>query len=615
MATYTNVVRRGLPRTPGGEPWPETDALAPIELPEPAAAAPLAPATPAGAVAMGQTDAPAAAQAIDASSAGSHAVPAAAAVAAAPVANDAAPVAGAPVSVRRGLPRVPGGEPWPPAEFAAVGAVVAAGKRVDATTVASTFDVAPAAARGEAAATLSAPETSGAVAGDSTAHDATAPVRATSDTVDYDDATVRRGLPRVAGGEPWPPADFVGRLARPAAAATPGAAEPAAAAAAEPVVAPETPAAAAMAAQPDASVAAAPSASAAPAPAAASAPAAKPATATPTTAKPTTAKPAATAKPAETAKPAREPRRIGRYTLAGWAWRVVGGLVALAFFVALVVLAARGLTTFQGVRDFMATYPGEYHLPESAPVGLPAWIGWQHFFNVFLMVLIIRSGWQIRNQAKPPAFWTPKWSGGKKISLTIWFHQSLDVLWVVNGVIFVVLLFVTGQWMRLVPTSWEVFPNAISAGIQYLTLDWPLDNGWVNYNGLQQLAYFTTVFIAAPLAALTGVRMSGVWPTNTTKLNKLYPIELARAIHFPVMLYFVAFIVVHVALVFATGALRNLNHMYAAQGSTDPNAFADNWLGFWIFVASLAVIVGAWFAARPLVLAPIASRFGTVSSR
>ena len=265
--------------------------------------------------------------------------------------------------------------------------------------------------------------------------------------------------------------------------------------------------------------------------------------------------------------------------------------------------------------SFLAAYPGEYHLPEGAPVGLPAWLGWQHFMNVFLMVLIIRSGLQIRRETRPSAYWTPKRAGGSKVSLTVWFHQSLDLLWLVNGVVFIVLLFATGQWMRVIPTSWEVFPNAVSAGLQYMSLDWPTDNGWVNYNALQQLAYFATIFIAAPLAAATGFRMSGVWPKKAVKASRLFPIEAARRVHFPVMLYFVAFIAVHVILVFATGALRNLNHMYAAQGSTDPSAYASNWFGFWMFVLSLAVIGGAWAASRPFLLAPVASLFGKVSSR
>ncbi len=74
------------------------------------------------------------------------------------------------------------------------------------------------------------------------------------------------------------------------------------------------------------------------------------------------------------------------------------------------------------------------------------------------------------------------------------------------------------------------------------------------------------------------------------------------------MLYFVLFIFVHVVLVFATGALRNLNHMYGGQE-------AVNWVGFWIFAGSLVVIAAAWVAARPLVLAPIARLFGKVSGR
>ena len=137
----------------------------------------------------------------------------------------------------------------------------------------------------------------------------------------------------------------------------------------------------------------------------------------------------------------------------------------------------------------------------------------------------------------------------------------------------------------------------------------------MNYNSLQQLAYFSTVFIAAPLAAITGYRMSGLWPKKNARLSAAYPIDWARKVHFPVMLFFVVFIFIHVALVLATGALRNLNHMYAAQGSVDGVAYADNWTGFWMFFASLVVIAAAWVAARPLVLAPIARLFGNVSGR
>lgn len=314
-------------------------------------------------------------------------------------------------------------------------------------------------------------------------------------------------------------------------------------------------------------------------------------------------------------QPAPESKRYGPFTKGQWAGAVIVGGAGLLFAAGMAVVLVRWFLSLEFMQDFLVTYPGEYHLPEGAPVGIPAWLGWQHFFNVFLMVLIIRTGLTIRAEKRPAVFWTPRRDKKGKVSLTIWFHQSLDLLWIVNGVVFVVLLFATGQWMRIVPTSWEVFPNALSAALQYVSLDWPTENGWVNYNALQQIAYFSTVFLAAPLAIVTGFRMSGLWPKQNAKLNAAYPIEWARKVHFPVMLYFVVFIVIHVVLVFATGALRNLNHMYAAQGSVDGVAYADNWTGFWMFVASLAVIAGGWIAARPLVLAPIARLFGTVSGR
>lgn len=280
----------------------------------------------------------------------------------------------------------------------------------------------------------------------------------------------------------------------------------------------------------------------------------------------------------------------------------------LAILAAAAVALVRAFLSLPFMQDFLATYPGEYHLPAGAPVGIPGWIGWQHFFNIFLMTLIIRSGTQVRHQKRPAAFWTPRGDPKGKISLTLWFHQSLDLLWIVNGVIFVVLLFVTGQWMRIVPTSWDVFPNALSAALQYVSFDWPTENGWVNYNSLQQIAYFTIVFLAAPVAIVTGFRMSGLWPKKAERLSKAYPIEWARALHFPIMLFFALFILVHVALVLLTGMLRNLNHMFASSD-------AVGWTGFWVFVLAMVVVAVGWIAARPLVLAPIAKLFGQVSAR
>ncbi|MCZ7537743.1 MAG: cytochrome b/b6 domain-containing protein [Acidimicrobiia bacterium] len=191
------------------------------------------------------------------------------------------------------------------------------------------------------------------------------------------------------------------------------------------------------------------------------------------------------------------------------------------------------------VQDFIADYPGTTTTPPPPYSGFPGWLRWQHFFNLFFMMFIIRAGIQILadhprlywNRHSTPGtewfrfnkpvptdrVWTakddsvrlPGWLGipgiRHSIGLARWWHFGFDTLWIRNGVLFYVLLFTTSQWGRIVPTSWDVIPNAISTAIQYLSLDFPTNEGWIAYNGLQLLAYFLTVFIAAPLALVTGL--------------------------------------------------------------------------------------------------------------
>ena len=171
----------------------------------------------------------------------------------------------------------------------------------------------------------------------------------------------------------------------------------------------------------------------------------------------------------------------------------------------------------------------------------------------------------------------------------------MDTLWLLNGVVFYVLLFTTGQWRHVVPTSWSVIPNAVSVGIQYLSLQWPVESGWVAYNSLQLIAYFVTIFTAAPLALLTGLGMSPALSTRFKPISRLFSIQVARSLHFLVLVWFLFFITVHVALVFTTGLLRNLNHIYAGRDATD-------WVGFAIFAASMVVVVVGWVAATPFTL-------------
>lgn len=147
----------------------------------------------------------------------------------------------------------------------------------------------------------------------------------------------------------------------------------------------------------------------------------------------------------------------------------------------------------------------------------------------------------------------------------------------------------------MVPTSWSVAPNAVSVLIQDLSLSWPAETTGGAYNSLQLLAYFITIFIAAPLAFITGLGISPALSTRFRRISKALSIQTARSLHFLVLAWFLFFIVIHVALVFTTGLLPNLNHVYA-------NRTDDSWAGFWIFAASMVVVVVGWVPATPLTL-------------
>lgn len=317
--------------------------------------------------------------------------------------------------------------------------------------------------------------------------------------------------------------------------------------------------------------------------------------------------------------------RIGRrWVNLLWAVPIALVLVLVA------VAAAKGLRDVPAVQRFVARYPGTYApTPHPSYLGLPSWVRWQHFFNLFFMLFIIRAGVQILAD-HPRLYWTrhstpgrewfrfqkpappdPMWTARQDsvslprsvglpglrhtIGLARWWHLSVDVLWLLNGAVFYALLFATPQWQRIVPTSWQVFPNAASVALQYMSLNWPYNNGWVAYNGLQVLAYFITVFIAAPLALLTGLGQSPALSNRLTGISRRLSSQVARSVHFLVLCWFLVFIFMHTAMIWTTGLLVNLNHITVGRDNSA-------WTGFGIYVVWMAVVIAAWAAATPFTL-------------
>ena len=288
-------------------------------------------------------------------------------------------------------------------------------------------------------------------------------------------------------------------------------------------------------------------------------------------------------------------------------WRVAGWLsIALALGIAGV--GGSFWARHHGLFDeFFSSYSG-FLGPSAETEGMSAVLAWFHFVNALVLVLLIRSGWQVRHTQRPSGFWAAPRRKGKppvKISLEVWTHLVLTLVWLINGFAYIGYLFVSGHWVRLVPQQWDVVPHAVSAALQYLSLQAPPHDGWVTYNALQMLAYFTVVFIAAPLSALSGLRMSPVWPEKSW-LSKALPMSAARGIHYPAMIFIALFTVSHATLSLSTGALDNLNHIYAATDS-------GTWLGPAIFGLSVVLMGVGWFALRPEVASVLAGATGHVT--
>jgi methionine sulfoxide reductase catalytic subunit len=225
--------------------------------------------------------------------------------------------------------------------------------------------------------------------------------------------------------------------------------------------------------------------------------------------------------------------RIGRR----WINTLWGLPIAATALLCLVALA-QSLRELPGVEAFIEQHPGIAQAAPSVDSGFPWWLQLQHFLNMFFMLFIMWAGLQILAD-HPRLYWGPDCTPGKDwfrfrvpvpkgriwtakddsvtlptwvgipglrhtLGLSRWWHFSVNLLSLINGVAFYALLFSTDQWRRLVPLTWEVVSAALSTTIQYASLNFPVGHSWTRYNGLQQLSYFITVFVAAPVSIATG---------------------------------------------------------------------------------------------------------------
>jgi methionine sulfoxide reductase catalytic subunit len=302
-------------------------------------------------------------------------------------------------------------------------------------------------------------------------------------------------------------------------------------------------------------------------------------------------------------------------------------LVLIAVF----VLVCLGLAWAEaGIWGLPYIAPNSAAVPGAAagPHGFPAWVRWCHFFNLFFIFMLIRSGLSIlmdhprlyfNDGCTPGSEWirftplkVPKdrlWTAkddnryiSPLIGLPGYSHSiGIGRCWhflnvygfLLTGFFFVSGLLTSDQWQRLVPTSWGIFLQAWNTFVYYANFHLPPEpNGFYGYNALQQLVYFATIFIMAPLAILTGMAMSPALANRFPRYVRLFGgRQAARSIHFLVMLGFVYFIVAHVTLVVLTGFRRNMNHIVLGVDNNHPSGMVLGLIG-------LALVVLSWVAAH-----------------
>ena len=256
------------------------------------------------------------------------------------------------------------------------------------------------------------------------------------------------------------------------------------------------------------------------------------------------------------------------------------------------------------------------------PSFFPWWVVITHFLNIFLMVLLFRSGIQVLS-AFPKLHWhddcTPgrewlrlskkmygadsrriwsgvdeeeEWSpavalpGGKNLGLGRHWHFLTIQFWILTGIAYVVMVFSTGYWHYLVPTHWSIIPDSIRAVGSYLQFHIPAKIPGQPFEPAQKLAYFLVIFVLAPFQILTGAAMSPSVLARFPWYGKIFGGKQgARSLHFIGMSAFALFIFVHVFMVIVHGLGHEFTDAVLAGHDNET-------LALWVGLAAVVVVVG-----------------------
>jgi len=249
---------------------------------------------------------------------------------------------------------------------------------------------------------------------------------------------------------------------------------------------------------------------------------------------------------------------------------------------------------------------------EHIALGFPLWLRITHYLNIIFTLVLVRSGLQIffdhpklywndsstpgsewfslaRKKMPAGALWTSRdeaeylnpvvgiTGGEHKLGSARRWHFTAVILWLTNGFVYLAFLFTTGEWVRLVPTSWSIFPGAIRTMIEYMHFQAPSAAAFNPYDPLQQLTYFMIIFVLSPIMIITGLAMSPAFTARFPKYLKIFGgRQSARSIHFLGMVAMLGFVAVHVTMVILVNAQANLLNI--TIGDPAGNAVLAGWI-------------------------------------
>ncbi len=142
-----------------------------------------------------------------------------------------------------------------------------------------------------------------------------------------------------------------------------------------------------------------------------------------------------------------------------------------------------------------------------------------------------------------------------------------------NGLIYLIWGLASGHFRRdLAPARAELSPRHLWVEIvEHARLRFPKGEAAHAYNSLQKLAYLAVIFILLPLMVLTGLGMSpgvnAAWPWTFEIFGGR---QSARTLHFITATLIVGFVIVHLAMVLASGPVGQLRAMITGRSGPGP---------------------------------------------